>query len=520
MNPSLFICAYSDLSLKEKFIQKNVSINKSLSKFSSIAIQKYRGNIAQYYNDILNTFSYGQPSWLIFHHETLELFEDITPHFNMLEKNVLYGIMGSLLLKNSDSSYTIESRGQSFEKNSFGKSTQLRKCAQIETGALVDSVSQQCLIVHSSLIEKTQLRFDERLRDVLYIEDFCLNAKEAHNIQTKIIELRCCNWDQVDGLIQIQSAPYIEKLNYLDQKYSNSVYATLYSLVGAKKAEIITQNDIFPKTIRFGESTQGEMNYNIYIPLDDVNNSLKIIYDFVTPNSTILDVGCGTGNLGEILNKNKKCFCYGMEYNPSSLSVLNEKNCYIAAHQVDLNYFNCNDYANYQHKFDYIIFGDILEHLYTPEKVVEAMLNLLKPEGFLLISLPNIAHASIKAALLTNDFSYQDTGVLDRTHIRFYTCKTIAFFLAKNNLIIDDYNYTTFDALGMSMIDPYASFPSEVKQFIFSDEHSFILQYVMKVRHAPLKTNNECLMENKTLQEIDEELNPFLNLYRQKATFL
>jgi SAM-dependent methyltransferase len=71
--------------------------------------------------------------------------------------------------------------------------------------------------------------------------------------------------------------------------------------------------------------------------------------------------------------------------------------------------------------FDVIVAGDVLEHLARPGDLLSALKPLLKPGGTLLVSLPNVANVTVRAALLAGRFPYADRGILDRTHLRFYT---------------------------------------------------------------------------------------------------
>lgn len=76
-------------------------------------------------------------------------------------------------------------------------------------------------------------------------------------------------------------------------------------------------------------------------------------------------------------------------------------------------------------RFDAILACDVLEHLRAPEQVLKALSGLLQPMGSLVISLPNIAYAGVAAALRAGVFEYAEKGLLDRTHLRFFTRRSI-----------------------------------------------------------------------------------------------
>ena len=73
----------------------------------------------------------------------------------------------------------------------------------------------------------------------------------------------------------------------------------------------------------------------------------------------------------------------------------------------------------------YIIFGDVLEHLHNPQAVIRYCRTLLEDEGYILTSIPNLMHISVMKQLLSGHFIYEDSGLLDRTHIHFFTYKEI-----------------------------------------------------------------------------------------------
>ena len=77
--------------------------------------------------------------------------------------------------------------------------------------------------------------------------------------------------------------------------------------------------------------------------------------------------------------------------------------------------------AEWERPFDAIVFADVLEHLDDPGPMLRAARRWLRPEGTLLASIPNVANVAVRLSLLAGRFEYADRGILDRTHLRFFT---------------------------------------------------------------------------------------------------
>ena len=226
--------------------------------------------------------------------------------------------------------------------------------------------------------------------------------------------------------------------------------------------------------------------YSEIIPED--NNSKRYFINWIkddnSDNIQILDVGCACGDLAYTLKKEgcNNCFLTGMEYNEKSLEIARSKKCYESLYQIDLNNIDIDAYQHLFKKFDYIIFGDILEHIYEPKRILNMFKYFLKKNGHILISLPNIAHCTIKANLLNDNFEYYKVGLLDETHIRFFTYKTIASLLSDAQLKVQQCMCVDLGIIGIERKDPYIDLPKKIKKFILKDPHSFAFQYVLKCR--------------------------------------
>lgn len=163
------------------------------------------------------------------------------------------------------------------------------------------------------------------------------------------------------------------------------------------------------------------MKYNEKLNLDDKNNSLAILIGRIKPHSTVLEFGPANGSMTQYLREELDCRVYAVEIDSEAA-----KDAAKFAEKILVG--NIEEYGWREEfkgvLFDTIIFADVLEHLYDPEKVLKSVRDFLSEEGCILASIPNIAHNAIVLDLLKNEFNYHPTGLLDDTHIRFFTKKT------------------------------------------------------------------------------------------------
>lgn len=140
----------------------------------------------------------------------------------------------------------------------------------------------------------------------------------------------------------------------------------------------------------------------------------------------ILDAGTAEGYLGSILTTRGHRVT-GVEGNEELARLARPH--YHAFQVVDLEGFD----FSYPEKFDRIIFADVLEHLRDPAAVLRRALGSLKQDGEIIVSVPNIANIYIRLSLLIGRFDYGDRGILDRTHLRFFTLRSLLEFLSAAN---------------------------------------------------------------------------------------
>lgn len=137
---------------------------------------------------------------------------------------------------------------------------------------------------------------------------------------------------------------------------------------------------------------------------------------------SVLDVGCGQGGFGLDLRTRLApgAQLVGIEPVPEQAETSRELGCY---DEVREGYFP--DVAVPGERFDLVVFNDVLEHVLDPWTMLLDVHRHLAPDGRVLASIPNIQFAPVVLALLRGRWDYTDTGVLDRTHVRFFTRATM-----------------------------------------------------------------------------------------------
>lgn len=157
-----------------------------------------------------------------------------------------------------------------------------------------------------------------------------------------------------------------------------------------------------------------------------------LIVNEINSNSKVLDIGCASGYIGDYLVREKRCEVFGIEPDFESYKIAKEKGYRIILNKNIEESLNCEELK--KEKFDYIILADVLEHTFDPKKILKELKDFLNDDGKIIISLPNTAHFSVRFSLLLGRFEMQDTGILDKTHLHFYTLKTAKELLSDFNI--------------------------------------------------------------------------------------
>src|SRR5882724_1379734 len=158
-------------------------------------------------------------------------------------------------------------------------------------------------------------------------------------------------------------------------------------------------------------------------------DSLSEIARLIAPGATVLDLGAATGKLGAYLRERKGCTCDGVELEPKAAAIARPR--YRTLLELDLEQAKLAEHFT-PGVYDAIICADVLEHLRDPGRTLDQLLELLAPGGRVLLSIPNVGYAGVIAGLLHGEFAYRPTGLLDDTHVRFFTRSSLLQLIGKH----------------------------------------------------------------------------------------
>ncbi len=180
----------------------------------------------------------------------------------------------------------------------------------------------------------------------------------------------------------------------------------------------------------FATANESTIKQNIYSSIN------KLVADRVPSTAhRILDVGCGTGALGQYLKQSQglaAAYIIGITYSNEEKEVAQETLDEVIV--ADLNTFNPSSLG----KFDCIICSHVLEHLYDPARILRQLGENLSATGVLIVALPNIVFFKQRLVFLKGRFRYEDGGLMDRTHYRFFDWETARELLEESGFTVTE----------------------------------------------------------------------------------
>ncbi|MBE9580069.1 MAG: class I SAM-dependent methyltransferase [Proteobacteria bacterium] len=217
--------------------------------------------------------------------------------------------------------------------------------------------------------------------------------------------------------------------------------------------------------------------YFYEIDLDTDTTASKILH-LVGQGKRVLECGCGPGHMTRVLVDHFRCEVTGIEIDKDAA-----KEAETFCHRVicgDLDILNLEECLEGQ-KFDVVVFADVLEHLKDPGRSLKQAHKILAPDSYVVISVPNIAYAGLLADLLQGRFRYREKGLLDATHLRFFTAEGLRELLTKEGYFI-----ATWDRMQVAPEDTefgacLEELPPVIREFLLDGPEAMTYQFVIKV---------------------------------------
>ena len=183
--------------------------------------------------------------------------------------------------------------------------------------------------------------------------------------------------------------------------------------------------------VGFAAETLDPLRYNglTYDPWE----SPALLQQMMPSGVRVLDVGCGTGAATIVANTGKNNEVVGLEPDPDRTALAKQRGLDATCGYLSPAFFSARG------SFDVIMFADVLEHLPDPAAMLSLALTGLRPGGTILISVPNVAHWTVRLRLLFGNFDYTTSGIRDATHLRWFTRKTLEAFVRGQGLEIVEF---------------------------------------------------------------------------------
>jgi 2-polyprenyl-3-methyl-5-hydroxy-6-metoxy-1,4-benzoquinol methylase len=428
--------AYDSRRILQKWFLRSVDLNRV--KLTLIENGRDPTGVAKVLNSHKRT---SKADWLVFCHQDFLVQESgWVKKISSLEPVCCYGPLG------------IDRRGNLLGRVRRGDGLFIGQSAKMGE---VNTLDESCIIVPRSIYEK--IDFDEKVPFDFYVADYCLEAKTA-GYSSQVIQLDC-HHALCPLARDTESKSYLNGKQLFLEKHRNV------------RPLLTTTFQVWPR---------------LWWPPEN-SPTLKTELELVGKRKKVLEIGSGGGHMTEALAKDG-CTVTSIEIDPE-LSQRAKSFC-DELFVGDIEYIDLNNKLR-DKSFDVILLGDVLEHLKNPVSVLRRLQKFLSDSGYLVVSVPNVSHASVRLALLNGEFPYSDEGLLDRTHVRFFTLKNIANLLYESGYEMSELRRVENGFFDSEVpVDP-SKVPVSVLKILVRDPETRTYQYVFTAtKKQPFATDS------------------------------
>jgi methionine biosynthesis protein MetW len=215
----------------------------------------------------------------------------------------------------------------------------------------------------------------------------------------------------------------------------------------------------------------------------DPYESTALMLSFIKPGSRVLDIGCGTGTITETIMRSRSAEVVGIEPNKERAEAARQRGLEI------VNGVYGREIPEKYGKFDYIVFGDVLEHLEDPAAILVSVADALADNGRVIASIPNVAHWSVRLNLLFGRFDYTPMGIMDATHLRWFTRKSVMRLFHATGYEVEAIKHSAGAWLPQYKWTPLRALPMKYRRMVISGlgdiSHGlFACQHVISARRG------------------------------------
>lgn len=206
------------------------------------------------------------------------------------------------------------------------------------------------------------------------------------------------------------------------------------------------------------------------------NNAHAFALELIGYGKRVLELGPAAGHVTRALVR-RGCEVTGIEIDAEAAAGLEGvAECIIG----DLSDPTVVREAGEQRRFDVVLAGDVLEHLPDPLPTLRACRDVLVPGGYAVVSLPNVAHADVALSLVRGRFAYNESGLLDRTHLRFFTYESAMELLEQAGFVAVDVHRVTRPVFGTELrLDP-SWYAPELVESVLAHSEAETYQFVVR----------------------------------------
>jgi 2-polyprenyl-3-methyl-5-hydroxy-6-metoxy-1,4-benzoquinol methylase len=249
------------------------------------------------------------------------------------------------------------------------------------------------------------------------------------------------------------------------------------------------------------------MKYDFQIDMSQETATTLILRN-IHPGSHVLEFGPATGYMTRYLKEILKCTIYCVEIDSEAAEVSKQYCDKMLVADIEsmtwLKYYEGE-------LFDHIVFADVLEHLKNPGNTLRESLSLLKQDGTIVTSIPNIGHNAILMELMDGRFQYHSLGLLDDTHLRFFTRKSI-FDLFKTVGISPIKLFATIaKPMDTEFIQDYSVFPWYLQTFLANRKDAHVYQFVFISKRTKDIAEEESFEDYSEVNDAELYLQVFWN---------